>query len=65
MGHWQANRGAGATWARLERAGCGGRGLGSGGGRWRDVLEAKSGELRLRQDLRVRGEVRPRPWAPL
>jgi hypothetical protein len=61
----KANREAGATWTRLERAGRGGRGLGSGGGRWRGVLEAKSDELRLRQGLRARGEVRPRPWAAL
>jgi hypothetical protein len=61
----EANREAGATWTRLERAGHGGQGLGSGGGRWRGVLEAKFGELRLRQGLRARGEVRPRPWAAL
>jgi hypothetical protein len=41
----EANREANATWTRLERAGLDGRGLGSGGGRWRGVLEAKSGEL--------------------
>jgi hypothetical protein len=58
----EANRAAGATWARLERAGRGGRGLGSDGGRWRGVLDAKSGELWLRQGLRARGEVRSRPW---
>jgi hypothetical protein len=46
----------------VERAGRGGRGLGSDGRRWRGVLEAKSGELWLRQGLRARGEVRPRPW---
>jgi hypothetical protein len=58
----KANREAGATWTRLERAGHSGPGLGSDGGRWHDVLEAKSGELWLRQGLRARGEVRPRPW---
>jgi hypothetical protein len=58
----EANQEAGATWTRLERAGRGGRGLGSDGGRWRGVLEAKSGELWLRQGLRAREEVRPRPW---
>jgi hypothetical protein len=58
----EAYREAGATWTWLERAGRGGRGLGSDGGRWRGVLEAKSCELWLRQGLRARGEVRPRPW---
>jgi hypothetical protein len=61
----EANWEAGATWTQLEQAGRGGRGLGSGGGRWRGVLEAKSGELRLRQGLRASGEVRARPWAAL
>jgi hypothetical protein len=32
---------------------------------WRGVLEAKSGELRLRQGLRASGEVWPRPWVAL
>jgi hypothetical protein len=58
----EANREVGATWARLERAGRGGQGFGSDGGRWRGVLEAKSGELWLRQGLRACKEVRPRPW---
>jgi hypothetical protein len=58
----EANREAGATWTRLEQAGRGGRGLGSDGGRWHGVLEAKSGELWLRQGLRARRKVRPRPW---
>jgi hypothetical protein len=43
----EANRAAGAAWKWLERAGRGGRGLGSDGGRWRGVLEAKSAELGL------------------
>jgi hypothetical protein len=47
----------------VTRGSCHGcRGLGSDGGRWRGVHEAKSGELRLKQGLRARGEVRPRPW---
>jgi len=61
----KANREAGATWTRLERAGHSGPGLGSDGGRWHDVLEAKSGELWLRQGLAARGEVRPTPRAAL
>jgi hypothetical protein len=39
--------------------------LGGDGGRWRDVLEAKSGELWLGQDMRACGEVWPRPGASL
>jgi hypothetical protein len=57
----EANREADATWTWLERASHGGRGLGSDGGRWRGVLEEKSCELWLRQGLRARGEIRPRP----
>jgi hypothetical protein len=53
----EASRVAGAAWKRLEGAGHGGRGSGGDGGRWRDVLEAKSGELGLGQDLRAREEV--------
>jgi hypothetical protein len=49
----------------LEGADLGGRGLGGDGGRWRDVLEAKSGELWLGQDMRACGEVWPRPGASL
>jgi hypothetical protein len=45
----EANREASATWTWLERAGRGGRGLGSGGRRWRGALKVKSGELHLRQ----------------
>jgi hypothetical protein len=58
----EANREADATWTRLERAGRSGRSLGSDGGRWRGVLKAKFGELWLKQGLRARREVRPRPW---
>jgi hypothetical protein len=61
----EANRVAGAAWKRLEGAGHGGRGSGGDGGRWRGVLEAKSGELGLGQDLRARGEVWPRLGAAL
>jgi hypothetical protein len=61
----EAIRVAGAAWKRLEGAGHGGRGSGGDGGRWRGVLEAKSGELWLGQDLRARGEVRSRPRAAL
>jgi hypothetical protein len=61
----EAIRVASAAWKRLEGSGHGGRGSGGDGGRWRGVLEAKSGELWLGQDLRARGEVRPRPGAPL
>jgi hypothetical protein len=39
----EANRGAGAAWTRLERAGHGGRGLGSGGGRRKGSPELKRG----------------------
>jgi hypothetical protein len=39
----EANRGAGAAWTRLERAGHGGRGLGSGGGRRKGSSELKRG----------------------
>jgi hypothetical protein len=60
-GTGEANREVGATWTRLERASHGGRGLGSDGGRLRGVLKAKSSELWLRQGLRARGEVWPRP----
>jgi hypothetical protein len=58
----EANRDVDATWTLLERAGRGCRGLGSDVRRWRGVLEAKSGELWLRQSLRAREEVWPRPW---
>jgi hypothetical protein len=61
----EAIRVTGAAWKWLEGAGHGGRGSGGDGGRWCGVLEAKSGELWLGQDLRVRGEVRPRPGAAL
>jgi hypothetical protein len=39
----EANRGAGATWTRQERAGRGGRGLGSGGGRRKSSPELRRG----------------------
>jgi hypothetical protein len=46
----EANRETGVDWKWLEGAGRGGWGSGSDGGRWRGVLEAKSGELWLGQD---------------
>jgi hypothetical protein len=61
----KANRRAGTAWKRLEWGGHGARGSGGDGGRWRSLLDAKSGELRLGQDLRACGEVWPRPGAAL
>jgi hypothetical protein len=61
----KAIRLTGAAWKWLEGAGHGGRGLCGDGGQWHGVLEAKSGELWLGQDLRARGEVRLRPGAAL
>jgi hypothetical protein len=61
----EANRVAGVAWKRLEGAGHGGRGSDGDGRRWRGMLEAKSGELGLEQDLRARGEVWPRLGAAL
>jgi hypothetical protein len=57
----KANRGAGAAWTRLERAGRGGWGLGSGGGRRKRSPELKRGVWLARVST-AEGEGARRTW---